>query len=62
MEVEAKDVWFWAVRVVLTLTTGTFQIAPTVMAAIRFHCIGIAELSITLVSLWVSASAEVWLR
>lgn len=57
-----KDVWFEAVRVVLNKATGTFQTAPTVMAAVFFICIGFAEVSITFVSLWVSASTEVWLR
>lgn len=46
-----KDVQFEAVRVVLNDATGKFQTAPTVMAAVCFHCIGFPEVSITLDSL-----------
>lgn len=55
---KAKDVRFEAVRVVLNKATGTFLTDPTVVADVSFHCIGLTELSVTL----VSASAEVWPR
>lgn len=51
-----------AVRVVLNRAAGKFQTYPAVMAAVCFHCYSFAELSITLVSLWVSAGIEVCKR
>lgn len=49
-------------RALFNRAAGKFQSDSSVTAAVCTHCISFVALSITLVSLWVSAGTEVWLR